>query len=111
MILLCVGGLLPNGTMNINKGEFALAEGESKDILINDPSLLIFFTPLNHNPSVSIIPAQWSNTITALFEGIIVFNNNVEGRICLLKNGNRITVINNATTARFSYLFSSVDPV
>ena len=71
--------------MNIYKGKFELKTGESTDLQIYDPSILILFSPLNHNPSISIIPAQWNNTISALFEGIINLNSNIEGRICLLK--------------------------
>lgn len=106
-----MGGLLPNGTMNIHEGIFNLGLGESYNLYIYAPSIFLLFTPLNHNPSISIIPAQWDNTISALFEGIIVLNSNVENRICLLKNGNTVTVINNAKTSKFSYLFISVNAI
>lgn len=106
-----LGGLLPSGTMNIYKGKFELKTGESTDLQIYDPSILILFSPLNHNPSISIIPAQWNNTISALFEGIINLNSNIEGRICLLKKGNTVTIINNSQTSKFSYLRISVDVV
>lgn len=104
-----LGGLLPSGTMNIYKGKFELKTGESTDLQIYDPSILILFSPLNHNPSISIIPAQWNDTISALFEGIINLNSNIEGRICLLKKGNTVTIINNSRTSKFSYLRISVD--
>ena len=106
-----LGGLLPSGTMNIYKGKFELKTGESTDLQIYDPSILILFSPLNHNPSISIIPAQWNNTISALFEGIINLNSNIEGRICLLKKGNTVTIINNSQASKFSYLRISVDVV
>ena len=106
-----LGGLLPSGTMNIYKGKFELKTGESTDLQIYDPSILILFSPLNHNPSISIIPAQWNNTISALFEGIINLNSNIEGRICLLKKGNTVTIINNSQASKFSYLRISVDIV
>lgn len=106
-----LGGLLPSGTMNIYKGKFELKTGESTDLQIYDPSILILFSPLNHNPSISIIPAQWNDTISALFEGIINLNSNIEGRICLLKKGNTVTIINNSPTSKFSYLRISVDVV
>ena len=106
-----LGGLLPNGTMNIYKGKFELKEGESTDLQIYAPSILILFTPSNHNPSISIIPAQWNDTISALFEGIINLNSNIKDRICLLKKGNIVTIINNSRTTRFSYLLISVDAV
>ena len=106
-----LGGLLPSGTMNIYKGKFELKTGESTDLQIYDPSILILFSPLNHNPSISIIPAQWNDTISALFEGIINFNSNIEGRICLLKKGNTVTIINNSQASKFSYLRISVDVV
>lgn len=48
-----LGGLLPSGTMNIYKGKFELKTGESTDLQIYDPSILILFSPLNHNPSIS----------------------------------------------------------
>ena len=99
-----LGGLLPSGTMNIYKGKFELKTGESTDLQIYDPSILILFSPLNHNPSISIIPAQWNDTISALFEGIINLNSNIEGRICLLKKGNTVTIINNSQASKFSYL-------
>ena len=97
--------------MNIYKGKFELKIGESTDLQIYTPSILILFSPLNHNPSISIIPAQWNNTISALFEGIINLNSNIEGRICLLKKGNTVTIINNSQTSKFSYLRISVDVV
>ena len=106
-----LGGLLPSGTMNIYKGKFELKTGESTDLQIYDPSILILFSPLNHNPSISIIPAQWNNTISALFEGIINLNSNIEGRICLLKKGKTVTIINNSQASKFSYLRISVDVV
>ena len=106
-----LGGLLPSGTMNIYKGKFELKTGESTDLQIYDPSILILFSPLNHNPSISIIPAQWNDTISALFEGIINLNSNIEGRICLLKKGNTVTIINNSQASKFSYLRISVDVV
>lgn len=106
-----LGGLLPSGTMNIYKGKFELKTGESTDLQIYDPSILILFSPLNHNPSISIIPAQWNDTISALFEGIINLNSNIEGRICLLKKGNTVTIINNSPASKFSYLRISVDVV
>ncbi len=106
-----LGGLLPSGTMNIYKGKFELKTGESTDLQIYDPSILILFSPLNHNPSISIIPAQWNDTISALFEGIINLNSNIEGRICLLKKGNTVTIINNSPASKFSYLRISVDIV
>ena len=106
-----LGGLLPSGTMNIYKEKFELKTGESTDLQIYDPSILILFSPLNHNPSISIIPAQWNNTISALFEGIINLNSNIEGRICLLKKGNTVTIINNSQASKFSYLRISVDVV
>lgn len=106
-----LGGLLPNGTMNIYKGIFELKTGESTDLQIYAPSILILFSPLNHNPSISIIPAQWNDTISALFEGIINLNSNIEERICLLKKGNTVTIINNSKTSQFSYLRISVDAV
>ena len=106
-----MGGLLPNGTMNIHKGIFNLRTGESKDLHIYAPSLLLLFTPSNHNPSISIIPAQWNNTISALFEGIIILNSKIENRICLLKNGNTVTIINNSSDTNFSYLFISVNVI
>lgn len=102
---------MPNGTMNIHKGIFNLRTGESKDLHIYTPSLLLLFTPLNHNPSISIIPAQWNNTISALFQGSIILNSEMENRICLLKNGGTITIINNSWDANFSYLFISVNEV
>lgn len=108
---MLLGGLLPNGTMNIYKGKFELKEGESTDLQIYAPSILILFTPLNHNPSISIIPAQWNDTISALFEGIINLNSNIKDRICLLKKGNIVTIINNSQTSQFSYLLISVDAV
>lgn len=108
---VALGGLLPSGTMNIYKGKFELKTGESTDLQIYDPSILILFSPLNHNPSISIIPAQWNNTISALFEGIINLNSNIEGRICLLKKGNTVTIINNSQASKFSYLRISVDVV
>ena len=108
---VALGGLLPSGTMNIYKGKFELKTGESTDLQIYDPSILILFSPLNHNPSISIIPAQWNDTISALFEGIINLNSNIEGRICLLKKGNTVTIINNSPTSKFSYLRISVDVV
>lgn len=97
--------------MNIYKGKFELKEGESTDLQIYTPSILILFTPSNHNPSISIIPAQWNDTISALFEGIINLNSNIKDRICLLKKGNTVTIINNSRTTRFSYLLISVDAV
>ena len=97
-----LGGLLPSGTMNIYKGKFELKTGESTDLQIYDPSILILFSPLNHNPSISIIPAQWNDTISALFEGIINLNSNIEGRICLLKKGNTVTIINNSPASKFN---------
>lgn len=106
-----LGGLLPSGTMNIYKGKFELKTGESTDLQIYDPSILILFSPLNHNPSISIIPAQWNDTISALFEGIINLNSNIEGRICLLKKGKTVTIINNSPASKFSYLRISVDVV
>jgi hypothetical protein len=106
-----LGGLLPSGTMNIYKGKFELSTGESTDLQIYVPSILILFSPLNHNPSISIIPAQWNNTISALFEGIINLNSNIEGRICLLKKGKTVTIINNSQGSKFSYLQISVDDV
>ena len=106
-----LGGLLPSGTMNIYKGKFELKTGESTDLQIYDPSILILFSPLNHNPSIYIIPAQWNDTISALFEGIINLNSNIEGRICLLKKGNTVTIINNSPASKFSYLRISVDVV
>ena len=106
-----LGGLLPSGTMNIYKGKFELQTGESTDLQIYDPSILILFSPLNHNPSISIIPAQWNDTILALFEGIINLNSNIEGRICLLKKGNTVTIINNSQASKFSYLQISVGAV
>lgn len=106
-----LGGLLPSGTMNIYKGKFELKTRESTDLQIYDPSILILFSPLNHNPSISIIPAQWNDTISALFEGIINLNSNIEGRICLLKKGNTVTIINNSQASKFSYLRISVDVV
>lgn len=106
-----LGGLLPSGTMNIYKGKFELKTGENTDLQIYDPSILILFSPLNHNPSISIIPAQWNDTISALFEGIINLNSNIEGRICLLKKGNTVTIINNSPASKFSYLRISVDVV
>lgn len=106
-----MGGLLPNGTMNIYKGIFKLSTGESKDLHIFTPSLLLLFTPLDHNPSISIIPAGWNNTISALFEGIIILNSKIENRICLLKNGNTVTIINNSSDSYFSYLFISVNAI
>ena len=106
-----LGGLLPSGTMNIYKGKFELKTGKSTDLQIYDPSILILFSPLNHNPSISIIPAQWNDTISALFEGIINLNSNIEGRICLLKKGNTVTIINNSPASKFSYLRISVDVV
>ena len=106
-----LGGLLPSGTMNIYKGKFELKTGESTDLQIYDPSILILFSPLNHNPSISIIPAQWNDTISALFEGIINLNSNIEGRICLLKKGNTVTIINNSQASKFNYLRISVDVV
>lgn len=108
---LVLGGLLPSGTMNIYKGKFELSTGESTDLQIYVPSILILFSPLNHNPSISIIPAQWNNTISALFEGIINLNSNIEGRICLLKKGKTVTIINNSQGSKFSYLQISVDDV
>lgn len=108
---MLLGGLLPNGTMNIYKGKFELKEGESTDLQIYAPSILILFTPSDHNPSISIIPAQWNDTISALFEGIINLNSNIKDRICLLKKGNTVTIINNSRTTRFSYLLISVDAV
>lgn len=106
-----LGGLLPSGTMNIYKGKFELKTGERTDLQIYVPSILILFSPLNHNPSISIIPAQWNDTILALFEGIINLNSNIEGRICLLKKGNTVTIINNSQASKFSYLRISVDDV
>lgn len=97
--------------MNIYKGKFELKEGERTDLQIYTPSILILFTPSDHNPSISIIPAQWNDTISALFEGIINMNSNIENRICLLKKGNIVTIINNSRTTRFSYLLISVDAV
>ena len=97
--------------MNIYKGKFELKTGESTDLQIYVPSILILFSPLNHNPSISIIPAQWNNTISALFEGIINLNSNIEGRICLLKKGKTVTIINNSQGSKFSYLQISVDDV
>ena len=97
--------------MNIYKGKFELKEGESTDLQIYTPSILILFTPLNHNPSISIIPAQWNDTISALFEGIINLNSNIKDRVCLLKKGNIVTIINNSQTSQFSYLLISVDAV
>jgi hypothetical protein len=97
--------------MNIYKGKFELSTGESTDLQIYVPSILILFSPLNHNPSISIIPAQWNNTISALFEGIINLNSNIEGRICLLKKGKTVTIINNSQGSKFSYLQISVDDV
>ena len=97
--------------MNIYKGKFELKTGESTDLQIYVPSILILFSPLNHYPSISIIPAQWNNTISALFEGIINLNSNIEGRICLLKKGNTVTIINNSQVSKFSYLQISVDDV
>ena len=108
---MLLGGLLPSGTMNIYKGKFELKTGKSTDLQIYDPSILILFSPLNHNPSISIIPAQWNDTISALFEGIINLNSNIEGRICLLKKGNTVTIINNSPASKFSYLRISVDVV
>ena len=108
---MLLGGLLPSGTMNIYKGKFELKTRESTDLQIYDPSILILFSPLNHNPSISIIPAQWNDTISALFEGIINLNSNIEGRICLLKKGNTVTIINNSQASKFSYLRISVDVV
>lgn len=90
---------------------FELKTGESTDLQIYAPSILILFSPLNHNPSISIIPAQWNDTISALFEGIINLNSNIEDRICLLKKGNTVTITNNSQTSRFSYLLISVDVV
>lgn len=40
-----LGGLLPSGTMNIYKGKFELKTGESTDLQIYDPSILILFPP------------------------------------------------------------------
>lgn len=97
--------------MNIYKGKFELKTGESTYLQIDSPSILILFSPLNHNPSISIIPAQWNDTISALFEGIINLNSNIEDRICLVKKGNTVTIINNSQTSNFSFLRISVDIV
>lgn len=97
--------------MNIYKGKFELKTGESTDLQIDSPSILILFSPLNHNPSIFIIPARWNDTISALFEGIINLNSNIEDRICLVKKGNTVTIINNSQTSNFSFLRISVDVV
>lgn len=105
-----MGGLLPNGSMNIYKGTFTLNKGEKHDITIGTASLLLLFTPSSHNPLVAIIPAQWNDNISTIFNNnLFILNQENDSGICVFKKGNITTILNNGGNGlNFSYLFISL---
>ena len=108
-----MGGLLPNGTMNIYKGTFRLAPEGRHDIAIGSPSLFLLFNPSNHLPFLGVIPAGWNDVIKSLFDNnLYTINQETNGKICVVKKAGIVTVVNKLDSYQnYSYLVISLTSV